>query len=240
MPESLLYLLINLGSIVVPLACSFEHRLRFMSAWRSITAAILLPALPFLLWDAAFTSWGVWGFNGRYLTGITVGTLPLEEILFFICIPYACLFSHAVLRHFVQQPVLKDWARPVTLMLLVLSVVAAMLFSDRMYTLWTAVPLAVFLSAHLALKRDYWPRLLLSYLVILIPFSVVNGLLTGTALPDPVVWYDDAQNLGVRIGSIPLEDVFYGLLLIGLNITVYEELRGRRPGIQPPQLTRAT
>lgn len=240
MPESLLYLLINLGSIAVPLACSFERRVRFLSAWRAVVTAIVLPAVPFLLWDAAFTSWGVWGFNDRYLTGITFGNLPLEEILFFVCIPYACLFSHAVLRHFVPQHVLKDWARPVTLMLLALSVVAAVLFSDRMYTFWTAVPLAVFLSTHLVLKRDYWPRLLLSYLVILIPFSVVNGLLTGTALSEPVVWYDDAQNLGIRIGSIPLEDAFYGLLLIGLNITLYEELKGRWTGLQTPQLTSAT
>jgi lycopene cyclase domain-containing protein len=58
--------------------------------------------------------------------------------------------------------------------------------------------------------------------VVLIPFFIVNGLLTGTGLEEPVVWYNNQENVGIRLLTIPIEDTIYGFLLIGLNITLYE------------------
>ena len=55
----------------------------------------------------------------------------------------------------------------------------------------------------------------------IIPFLIVNGFLTAI----PVVLYNDAENLGVRIYSIPFEDTFYGMLLVLMNIVLYEKLR---------------
>jgi lycopene cyclase domain-containing protein len=70
---------------------------------------------------------------------------------------------------------------------------------------------------------------LISYLVVVVPFLIVNGFLTGI----PVVLYNDAENLGFRIFSflpwplnnIPVEDVFYGMLLILMNVALFERLR---------------
>jgi lycopene cyclase domain-containing protein len=41
------------------------------------------------------------------------------------------------------------------------------------------------------------------------------------------VWYDDSRNLGIRLGTIPVEDTVYGLLMLLMNTTVYEWLRHR-------------
>jgi lycopene cyclase domain-containing protein len=57
----------------------------------------------------------------------------------------------------------------------------------------------------------------MSYVVILVPFFIVNGVLTGTGLSEAVVWYNDTQNFGVRLGTIPLEDTVYNL---GMLLTV--------------------
>ena len=63
--------------------------------------------------------------------------------------------------------------------------------------------------------------MLISYSVVLIPFLIVNGLLTSI----PVVIYNNEENLGFRIFTIPFEDIFYGMLLFMMNIAGYEKLK---------------
>jgi lycopene cyclase domain-containing protein len=57
---------------------------------------------------------------------------------------------------------------------------------------------------------------MVSFLVCLLPFLIVNGLLTGAATTLPVVWYNPAEFSGWRIITIPVEDLFYNFdLLVG-------------------------
>ena len=63
---------------------------------------------------------------------------------------------------------------------------------------------------------------LVSFAIILIPFLIVNGFLTAI----PAVLYNDAENLGIRIYTIPFEDTFYGMLLVMMNISIYSKLKG--------------
>ena len=73
---------------------------------------------------------------------------------------------------------------------------------------------------------------LVSYAICLIPFLIVNGFLTAI----PVVQYNDAENLGIRIYTIPFEDAFYGMLLVLMNIVIYEKLKTTN---HKPQTTNA-
>lgn len=220
------YLLVNLCSIAIPLAFSFERKLQFYKKWKALFPALLIPAIFFLIWDSIFTAQGIWGFNAEYLTGIQVYNLPLEEILFFFCIPYCCVFTYEVLNYFVKQDVLGKFARYGTTILAYMLVAVAFQYHDLAYTFYTSLFALVFLLLHLVwLKKPYWSRLVFAYLVILIPFFIVNGILTGTGLEEPVVWYNDAENLAIRLFTIPIEDTVYGFLLIGLNITLYEKFK---------------
>ncbi len=217
------YLLVNLCSIAVPLAFSFESKIHFYKRWKALFPALLIPAILFLIWDGIFTAQGVWGFNNNYITGIKLFNLPLEEVLFFFCIPYCCVFSYEVLNYFIKQDVLGKYARYGATILAYLLIAVSFKYADRAYTFWTAVLTSVFLLVHLRLlKKLYWSRLVLAYLVILIPFFITNGILTGTGLSEPVVWYNNEENLGIRLLTIPIEDSVYGFLLIGSNITLYE------------------
>jgi lycopene cyclase domain-containing protein len=56
----------------------------------------------------------------------------------------------------------------------------------------------------------------------MIPFLIVNGILTGTGLEQPVVWYNPNEMIGLRLLSIPVEDVFYGLLMLIGSVTLFE------------------
>ena len=88
------YLIIDLACVFIPLIASFYPKHPFYKHWLSFFKANIIITILFLIWDYAFTAMGVWGFNSEYLTGIFLGNLPLEEVLFFICIPFCCVFSY--------------------------------------------------------------------------------------------------------------------------------------------------
>jgi lycopene cyclase domain-containing protein len=62
------------------------------------------------------------------------------------------------------------------------------------------------------------------YGISLVPFLIVNGALTGAFTEKPVVWYNNTENSGVRLGTIPIEDSVYLLFYLLLIFMVYETL----------------
>ncbi len=223
------YLLINLLSISIPFIASFDKRLKFYKEWKYFFPAMLITLAMFIAWDIYYTHIGVWGFNERYLTGINIVNLPLEEWLFFITIPYACVFTYKSLNFLVKKDYFKNSAKTISWILVVLFLVVGILHIERIYTSVTFIATAGFILLHLfVLKSQYLGRFYFAYMIILIPFLIVNGLLTGSMIEEEVVWYDDTQNLGIRLFSIPIEDSVYGLLLIMMNVTFLEIFRKKK------------
>jgi hypothetical protein len=54
----------------------------------------------FIAWDVFATSKGHWSFNSDYVNNLKLLGLPFEEILFFITVPYSCLFVFESVLHF--------------------------------------------------------------------------------------------------------------------------------------------
>jgi len=220
------YLFLDLFSISIPLSRSFEPRVKFYSNWKALIPAILIPALFFIVWDIWFTSMGVWGFNPRYLSGLDVINLPVEEWLFFICIPYACLFTYEALNYFIKKDYLRNSTKYISAVLVIILLSTALINLDKWYTATTFI-LCSWYIIYLTFinKAPYLSRFYFAYIVILVPFFIINGILTGSFIEDQVVWYNNDENLGIRFGTIPVEDTFYGMLLIMMNVSVFERFR---------------
>jgi lycopene cyclase domain-containing protein len=224
-----LYLLLDLGAVSYPLLRSFENRVAYSKQWYALFPGILAGMLVFVPWDVWFTMEGYWGFNESYLSGISLFHLPLEEWLFFICIPFASVFIYEVMNYFVKADVLGPFKNAIGMILALFSLGMAITYFDRWYTVTTFGLLTFLLLVHVFVLRTKWlGRFFLAYAVVLVPFFIVNGILTGTGIENEVVWYNDAQNLGIRLFTIPLEDAFYGMSLILINVTVMEFIRGRK------------
>ena len=175
-----------------------------------------------------FTKLGVWGFNADYVTGIYLFNLPIEEILFFICIPYSCVFTYHCLNKFFIFEWKSSIEHTIVLSLTVLLLIIGIYFHDKLYTSATFISLAIILLVLKYIVKITWlPKLISIYPILLIPFFIVNGILTGIGIEHPVVWYNDAENLGIRLFTIPVEDIFYGFELILLNIFLYEYFKNK-------------
>lgn len=53
-------------------------------------------------------------------------------------------------------------------------------------------------------------------------FFPVNGILTGSGLPSPIVNYNSDAILNIRIGTIPIEDAVYGYAQFLWNVFMFK------------------
>jgi len=221
-----LYLLIDLFTVIIPLLFSFHPKINFYKEWRWFIPANITTAVIFITWDIVFTNQGIWGFNGRYLTGVYFFNIPVEEVLFFICIPYACVFTYYCLDKFYPPKWSISFEKGFIPFLSIALLITGLYFYSRWYTSVTFISLALILLIIKYICKSTWlMRLMIIYTLLLIPFFIVNGILTGTGIEEPVVWYNDNENMGLRLLTIPAEDIFYGLELVLLNLFFYKFFR---------------
>lgn len=75
------------------------------------------------------------------------------------------------------------------------------------------------------LKKEWYGWFIISFLVALIPFLIVNGILTGAITPKPIVWYSEDHIVGWRIITIPVEDIYYNMTLLLPITAIFEFLK---------------
>ena len=221
-----LYFILLTASGAVPLLLSFDKRLQFYKQWKYVFPSILLVALVYIVFDVNFTNRGIWGFNPKYLSGIYLFTLPLEEILFFIVIPYASIFLHESIReYFPKLEIPKSLNKGLLIALILVSLLIAVFNADKSYTFYISLKLAIALLLVLLLRSRITRSFFITFGVILVPFLIVNGILTGSFIEGEVVWYNNTENLGVRIFTIPIEDFAYAFSMILYNLLLIEQLK---------------
>lgn len=222
-----LYLILDLATLLGPLLLSFDKKVAFFKTWKALFPAIAIMMLLFIPWDIYFTEIGVWGFNPDYLSGIYIGNLPLEECLFFIVVPYACVFIYACLKAYFPNLSLSNSLLNTVIITLFLGLMLFVFIDlSAKYTVLTFFLLGIYLLAQKYIFRSEWlSHFLLAYAISLIPFLIVNGVLTGSWIDEQVVWYSSDHITGKRIGTIPVEDTMYNMLMLLMTIHFYEVFR---------------
>ena len=218
------YLYLMLATLAGPLLLSFSKHVQFVKKWKFLPLPLLITLVYFIIWDSLFTKYGVWSFNEHYILGIKIFRLPIEEWLFFIFVPFSCIFIYECVIYFIKNDFLKPYAFKINGAVLLIISGIAILNLDKTYTAFNFISaIVLLLYIQFILKPDWLGRFYVGYIFSLIPFFIVNGILTYL----PVVTYNNAENLGIRIFTIPVEDTVYCLLLLLMNISMYEWLKER-------------
>jgi len=220
----LTYLLVDLLTVLVPFMFSFHPGIKFNKYFSSFLRSNLFVSVIFIIWDIIFTAKGVWGFNPEYCLGITIFNLPIEEILFFICIPFSCVFTYHLLAPLLKIKWKSQTEDAVIIFIAFSLFLAGFLFVHNIYSAVTFFSTGIFLLLLKYIAKAKWiPGFIVVYLFLLLPFFTVNGLLTGSGLNHPVVWYNPSEIIGIRILTVPIEDLSYGFELLLLNIYLFEK-----------------
>lgn len=233
------YLLVNLGCLLVPFIFSFHPKLKFYQQWKAFAIGVLIMMAIFIPWDIFFTANGIWGFNDKYTCGVFIQGLPIEEWLFFICIPYASVFTYHCFSILLKETPAQSFLNYLAWIIAVVNIVIAIVYYDRWYTFIAHLLCSLLLFYHLFIcKSKFLPMFMFMYMIILIPFILSNGVLTGVDfwtyafinfdvenIREKIVWYNNEHNLRLRIFSVPIDDIAYGMSMLLLTTTVFERFK---------------
>ena len=220
------YALILFFTIIICFIASFDKRLLFNQHFGAFIKSAILVAIPFVTWDVWFTSKGVWWFNTDYTLGIMIAGLPIEEWLFFICIPFSCLFTYFCFDKFFKLDWLSSFNTLIVFVSIIICSLIALLHQDKIYTFVTAiVTIATMIYLHFIARVNWITKASLVYTVLMLGFFPVNGILTGTGLESPIVNYNSKDFLGIRMLTIPIEDAVYGYTQFLLVIYFFEKFK---------------
>ncbi len=221
-----LYLSILIFSAAFPILLSFDKKVHFYRTWKVLFPSMIVAGSIYLAADIIFAKQGIWGFNPSNHSGILLLGLPLEEWLFFIVIPYASVFIHYVVVYYFPKLVAGNkFIRIFSAILILLLILVVVLNYEKAYTVFNFSLFIVVLIVALFDNSGLLNRYIFSFLFILIPFFIVNGILTGTCIPGEVVWYNPRAILGIRVFTVPIEDVGYAFSLILMNLLIINKLQ---------------
>ncbi|MBK7105166.1 MAG: lycopene cyclase domain-containing protein [Ignavibacteriae bacterium] len=223
------YLIFNLIVLSGPIFFGSLKKFYFLNYWKSAIISIVISAVPFIIWDIFVTN-RHWYFSENYIIGFKIFELPIEEIMFFLTVPFACLFTWEMLKRFYDKNYLNDFKNVKTFdenffisiisVFFLFLILIAVVF-DKEYT---AISLTI-LIASIIIDKTYGAKLFRRklfwiYISIVSVFTFIfNGYLTWR----PIVTYNEIYQLGFRIFTIPIEDFLFGYALIILSTTIFEK-----------------
>lgn len=217
------YLLLNILIAMGPVILSFDRTVRFFRYWFKAWISCAMVMIPFVMWDSSVS--GVhWFFNDKFTLPFRLLGLPLGEYLFFMTVPFACLFIWQILvtkgtnTHLNITGALFGMAG--------IFCIGGIVFWvwGKIYTAFVCMALVLTIlcdracqTAVLNQKRTY------HYLSIVTGLTLIfNGYLTAR----PVVLYNPKYFTDIRLWTVPIEDFGYGYALILLCTIVFEKLKG--------------
>lgn len=212
------YLLINILTISFPLLLTFEKKLKFYKNVPYAFFAIIVVGAVYIYWDILAAARGDWAFSDDHTIGLRFFGLPIEEILFFVTVPYAMIFLYETFNFYIKDKRLKFNCRNLYFVAFFFFLIALNNYPLG-YTFTVMIFMAIFFvlanlsNSELPTSKNFWLFMIIGY----IPFFVVNYILTSI----PIVTYGKSAIWNFRITTIPVEDFFYSFSLIGLNLLIY-------------------
>ena len=103
--EQLAYLLVLLGCLLGTAPLEVVLGTRVYARWRRLLLTLLPVVVVFVGWDLLAIRAGHWDFDREQVTGLALGPLPLEELLFFLAIPICAVLTLEAVRAVKGWPV---------------------------------------------------------------------------------------------------------------------------------------
>ena len=214
------------GVVAILFGVSLNKRLSILSSVKYMFPAVAFSAAILIMIDLQFAKLAVWSFNPKYVLGINLLDLPVEEWLFFIVVPFLGIFIYEFVKQQYRRFEYPNFFLLLSLVVLVLVGVTGYSSHNKTYPFFLFFLITIYLGYTIFRNRfkAHYTKFYLSYIILLVPFVLIDKVLIGL----PILEYNDAYFLGAQLFSIPIENFASLFLLHIITITVYEYLKERR------------
>jgi len=222
------YLLFNLIVVLYPLIKITEKHIQYHRKLKFLQFGYLLVSIPHIIWDVFATANGDWSFNQDYITGFKIFNLPIEELMFFFSVPFSCMFVYeSVVFLFKDKKIQINYI--VFLIIGFISSVLAVLNFNLAYTRATFIAFAILSFGIYIIKPKIfkYKNTYIAIFIYKIIFLLANTYLTAI----PIVLYSSNAILNIRIGTIPVEDVFFNFSFLVWFLIVYAHFKNKKENV---------
>jgi lycopene cyclase domain-containing protein len=94
----LTYLAVLAGCLIGTAPLEVLLHTRVYARWRRLVLTLLPVMVVFTAWDVLAIRAGHWTYDPRQTTGLHVGNIPVEELLFFVVIPVCSVLALEAVR----------------------------------------------------------------------------------------------------------------------------------------------
>jgi lycopene cyclase domain-containing protein len=205
---------------------SFNRKLNFWVKFKYIFPSILISASFFIIWGTRFTEFEFWKYNPEFLVKLYLFRLPIEEWSYYIVLPLIGFLIYELVKTMIKQIGKINYYVVFSLFLLALLTLTTYFSRHLVYTFVIFIFLTIYFG-YTVLRNRFKPHysfFYISFLISLVPFFILNIILTGL----PIVVYNSEYILKIYLFSIPVENIAGFFLLFLMNISIYEYLIEKR------------
>ncbi len=220
------FLLTLAGVVAIFLGVGLNKRLNVYSSVKYMFPAIAFSAAILIMIDLQFAKLAVWSYHPKYVLGINLLDLPVEEWLFYIVVPFLGIFIYEFVKQQFSRFEYPNFSLLLSFIVLVLVGITSYSSHSKTYPFFLFFLITIYLGYTIFRNRfkTHYTKFYLSYILLLVPFILIEKVLIGL----PIIEYNDVYFLGAQLFSVPIENFASLFLLHIITITVYEYLKERR------------
>lgn len=188
---------------------------RFFLLEKQLLKSIIIVGLIFIIKDLISVNF-FWRFNDQYILGLKFLGLPIEELMFFFTVPYSTLFVYMIVEDFFPNK--KIVLKPAIFILISIIFFLVMFYSLNNNKLYLFYITFFYYLTLMIIRKKLSFNLIRFYLVIFILTLIFNFYLTAR----PVVIYNNDYLVGLKVGTIPVEDFLYSFSLFNLLLYFFK------------------
>jgi len=213
------YLTSDLIILIIALLFSFNKKIKFYENFFAYLFSVSIVSTSYLIWEILSVNRGDLSFSATQTTKFYIFKLPIEELLFFLIVPYVVILIYEVANSYRQEKII-NFTKNHSFLVAIAFFLLAFIFIKHNFTFVNLllISLVFYLNTifkyQILNKSNIWFTNSIIFIPLIIFFYFKVSL--------PMIFINPMTVIGLKVIKIPIEYFFYSFSMVSLWIICYE------------------